>query len=97
MSEEVLSLSEIERELKRCPEWEIQGKKIIREWEFEDFMEAMDFVNRVADVAEAAAHHPDIDIRYNKVRLGLTTHEMDGVTDADIEVAHRIDNTCDDK
>ncbi|GAA5496139.1 4a-hydroxytetrahydrobiopterin dehydratase [Rubritalea squalenifaciens DSM 18772] len=96
MSEEIISPSELEEELRKCPEWEIKGSKIIRELEFEEFMDAIDFVNLIAEAAEDASHHPDIDIRYNKVKLALTTHEIGGVTEADLEMAIRIDNICDE-
>jgi len=92
MSEEVLKSEELEEALKDCPMWEVEGESIMRRFEFEDFNDAMEFVNLVAEVAEAAQHHPDIDIRYNKVTLHLETHEIHGVTEADVELATRIDN-----
>lgn len=95
MSEEIIPIDELEGELRKCPEWEIKGSKIVRELEFDEFMDAIDFVNLLAEAAEEASHHPDIDIRYNKVKLGLTTHEIGGVTEADLEMAMRIDNICD--
>lgn len=95
MSEEVLKKDELEDCLRRCPEWEIEGEAILREWEFEEFMDLMDFVNLVADIAEAASHHPDFYMSYNKLRLSLSTHEIGGVTEADVEMACRIDNLCD--
>ena len=96
MSEEIIPKDQLNVALKHSPEWDVVGKGIIRQWEFEDFNEAMEFVNTVAEVAETACHHPDIDIRYNKVRLNLTTHEIGGVTEADVEMAGRIDNLCDE-
>ena len=54
----------------------------------------MAFVNRVADLAEAAGHHPDIDIRYNRVRIGLTTHDEGGVTDKDLRLAGQIEGVA---
>lgn len=63
--------------------------KLVREWRFKDFVEAMMFVNRVAAVAEDAGHHPDIDIRYNRVRLGLVTHDAGGITKTDADMAKR--------
>ena len=51
----------------------------------------MEFVNKVAELAEAAGHHPDIDIRYNRVRLGLTTHDAGGITEKDINLAQEIE------
>ena len=95
MSEEVISPIELSCELKRCPEWEVDGDGISRNWEFESFGDAMEFVNVVADIAEAAFHHPDIDIRYSKVKLLLVTHEIGGVTEADVEMATRIDTVTD--
>ena len=95
MSEEVMSPSELSSALKRCPEWEIDRDGISRTWEFESFEDAMEFVNLVADIAERAFHHPDIDIRYSKVKLLLSTHELGGATEADIEMAARIDTLTD--
>ena len=85
-----LNAAEIEQVLKTHPAWKLQGGKLIREWTFRDFVEAMAFVNRVAGVAEAAGHHPDIDIRYNKVVLGLISHDAGGVTGRDAAMAGLI-------
>jgi 4a-hydroxytetrahydrobiopterin dehydratase len=64
----------------------------VREWELADFAAAIAFVNRVAEVAEAANHHPDIELHgWNKVRLRLSTHSEGGVTAADLDMARRID------
>ena len=72
--------------------WTREGDEIVREWRFEDFGEAMAFVNRVAEAAEEANHHPDILVHgWNKVRLSLTNHAAGGLTDADFEMARRID------
>jgi 4a-hydroxytetrahydrobiopterin dehydratase len=73
-------------------EWRREGDEIVREWRLEDFGAAMEFVNRVAEVAEEANHHPDILVHgWNKVRLSLTNHAAGGLTDADFEMAARID------
>ncbi len=73
-------------------EWERQGDAIVREWKLSDFASAMAFVNRVADAAEEANHHPDILVHgWNKVRLTLSTHSEGRVTDADHALAGRID------
>ena len=90
LTEDVLSAN-----LKKCPEWDVEGKEITRLIEFESFQEAIDFVNDLAEVAEEADHHPDIDIRYAKVILHLTTHDEGGITSSDIEMAKRIDNMLD--
>jgi 4a-hydroxytetrahydrobiopterin dehydratase len=86
-----LNAAEIEEVLKTHPAWKLQGGKLVREWAFKDFVEAMKFVNRVATVAEAAGHHPDIDIRYNQVLLGLVSHDAGGITKRDIAMASTID------
>jgi 4a-hydroxytetrahydrobiopterin dehydratase len=72
--------------------WERQGDEIVREWKFKDFAEAMAFVNRVADAAEGANHHPDILVHgWNKVRLSVTNHSEGGLTEADFALAATID------
>ena len=91
----IISGDELEGVLKKNPEWESEGMGITRTFEFEGFMEAMEFVNTVADVAEEADHHPDIDIRWRKVRLVLVTHSAGGLTDLDVEMAQRIDRLVD--
>ena len=82
--------AEIEAVLKAHPEWHLKGGKLMREWTFKDFLEAMAFVNRVAVVAEAANHHPDIDIRYNQVTLGLVSHDAAGITHRDASMAGQL-------
>ncbi len=72
------------------PLWLFAEGKLVREWRFTDFAEAMTFVNRVASVAEEIGHHPDIDIRYNRVRLGLVTHDAGGITKRDADMAKRF-------
>ncbi|HXC96026.1 MAG TPA: 4a-hydroxytetrahydrobiopterin dehydratase [Edaphobacter sp.] len=86
-----LDESEIQEALKTHPAWKLQSGKIVREWTFKDFLEAMAFVNRVATLAESAGHHPDIDIRYNHVVLGLVSHDAGGITNRDIATATQID------
>jgi 4a-hydroxytetrahydrobiopterin dehydratase len=73
------------------PDWELEDETIRRTFRFVDFTAAMGFVTRVALVAEKANHHPDIDIRWNKVTLALTTHDAGGLTARDIELAQTID------
>jgi 4a-hydroxytetrahydrobiopterin dehydratase len=73
-------------------EWSERPDALERDFEFEDFAQAIVFVNRVADVAEQANHHPDIFVHgRNKVRLTLSTHSEGGLTDADHALARRID------
>jgi len=77
--------------LKTLPDWEITAGELVRTYRFEDFRASLRFVNQVADLAEAAGHHPDIDIRYNKVRLGLVTHDAGGLTEKDFDLAAKAD------
>ena len=71
--------------------WSLKDGMISRTFVFADFVAAMRFVNAVADAAEAADHHPDIDIRYNKVTLALTTHDSGGLTEKDFALAAQAD------
>lgn len=74
-------------------EWRREGEAIVRDRRFADFAGAIAFVERVAEVAEAANHHPDILVHgWNKVRLTLSTHSEGGVTAADLALAQRLDS-----
>ena len=73
-------------------DWRREGGAIVRDLELKDFGEAMAFVNRVADAAEEANHHPDILVHgWNQVRLTLSTHSAGGLTQSDLDMARRID------
>jgi len=87
----LLRAVEIEEKLKHLQGWSQQGQEIVREFTFGNFVKAMQFVNMVAEQAEAAGHHPDIDIRYNKVKLALVSHDAGGLTDRDFQLASSID------
>jgi len=86
----LLTETEIQERLPRVRGWERRGSEIRRTWAFADFRAAMAFVNRVAELAEAAGHHPDIDIRYSKVTLALSTHDAGGLTARDFALAESI-------
>jgi len=88
---ELLNETEIETRLKRLA-WEREGDEIVREWRFEDFAEAVAFVDRVAEVAEDSNHHPDIFLHgWNKVKLSLINHSVGGLTEVDFAMAGRFD------
>jgi 4a-hydroxytetrahydrobiopterin dehydratase len=88
---ELLSEDDIRARLEGS-QWKRDGDEIVRDWQCKDFAEAMAFVNRVAEAAEEANHHPDILVHgWNKVRLSLTNHSAGGLTAADFEMAARID------
>lgn len=87
----VLTDAEVATALDTLPEWSRDGDAIRREVKLRDFAAAMAFVNQVASLAEAANHHPDIDIRWNRVTLTLSTHSEGGITEQDIALARQID------
>jgi 4a-hydroxytetrahydrobiopterin dehydratase len=88
---ELLSDADVSARLENS-EWKRAGDEIVRDWKFEDFAAAMRFVNRVAEAAEEANHHPDILVHgWNKVRLSLTNHSAGGLTDPDFEMAKTFD------
>lgn len=76
--------------LAEYPEWDIDGENLSRTFVFADFIGSMGFVCQAAMLSEMANHHPDIDIRWNKVSLTLTTHEVSALTQKDTDLAARI-------
>lgn len=86
-----LTPAQIKSSLKEIPEWKKRGQTIARTRQFEDFPSAIQFVTRVARLAEKAWHHPDIDIRWNKVTLVLTSHDAGGLTEKDFDLAKKFD------
>lgn len=89
-----LNADEVERALAGHDGWATNGDEIEKTYEFGDFVAAIAFVGRLADLAEAAGHHPDIDIRYNRVRIALTTHDEGGITDKDTALVARFDGVA---
>jgi len=86
-----LSVKEAGLHLKAIPDWSKRGQTIHRTFKFEGFLKSMDFVNRIARKAQKINHHPDIDIRFNKVMLKLTTHDEGGLTEKDFSLARQCD------
>ena len=86
-----LTPEQIDAALAGVPGWKRQNASITRTFEHKDFVAAMAFVQKVAVAAEAAWHHPDIDIRWNKVTLVLSTHSEGGLTQKDFDLARQID------
>jgi len=82
--------SEIASRLASLPAWQVQSGELVRTFTWTDFKAALAFVNRVGLLAEAAGHHPDIDIRYNRVRLALVSHDAGGLTAKDFDLAAEI-------
>jgi 4a-hydroxytetrahydrobiopterin dehydratase len=87
----VISAQQADSLLALLPDWQIEAGELVRTFKFDDFVAALDFVNRVGKLAEKAGHHPDIDIRYNKVRLALISHDAGGLTNKDFELAGQTD------
>jgi 4a-hydroxytetrahydrobiopterin dehydratase len=83
---------ELERILKLVPEWKaVNEHHIVRTFTFPDFKQALDFVNRVGEIAEKQGHHPDILLAWGKVEITLWTHKINGLTESDMIVAAKID------
>ena len=86
-----LADSDVARRLKTLSEWSQPGEEIQRTYRFKDFVQAMAFVERIAERAEAVQHHPDILIRYSRVTLSLSTHDAGGITEKDFDFAAAAD------
>lgn len=88
---ERLSDISIQRELGNLPGWSRRGEVITKTFQFPDFLTGIDFVAEVAKAADAADHHPDIDIRFTKIICSLSTHSAGGITQNDLDMAKKID------
>lgn len=71
--------------------WKLKGEALVKDFRFPSFRDAIVFVNRLATIADEANHHPDIDVRYQNVKVYLTTHDSGGITARDLAVAEQID------
>lgn len=89
-----LSDLEIQRALGGLPGWSRRGDAITKTFAFEKFLDGIGFVDRVATLAEELDHHPDIDIRYTKVTMTLSTHDAGGITRSDLTLADRIESAA---
>jgi 4a-hydroxytetrahydrobiopterin dehydratase len=86
-----LHTKQIKLNLQAVPHWTKRAQTILRTFKFEGFLKGIDFVNRIAAKAQKMNHHPDIDIRYEKVTLTLTTHDEGGITEKDFTLAKQCD------
>ena len=91
-----LTSRQITAQLARLPLWSLRGNRISRTFVFDDFMQGIRILNRVAGLAEGVNHHPDVSIRYNKVGLSLTTHDEGGLTKKDFNLAKKINRLISD-
>jgi 4a-hydroxytetrahydrobiopterin dehydratase len=86
-----LSADEIAKKLKLLPGWESKNNAISKTFKFKEFLHGIEFVQKVAEIAEAADHHPDILIKYTSVTFTCSTHDAGGVTDKDFKLAENIE------
>lgn len=87
---QLLTESDIQQQVSRLNGWTTDGTKLERKYKFKDFVQAIEFVNKLVDPAESAGHHPDIEISYNNVKITLTTHDAGGLTQNDFDLAKVI-------
>lgn len=90
----VLSHDDVDARLGELEGWAREGDALRRELRFQDFLGSVEFVNRVAPVAEEMNHHPDLQISWNRVIVTLTTHSQGGITESDFQLARRIDEVA---
>ncbi len=88
---ETLPEADVQAALDSMPGWSLEGGAIVKQFSLPSFTAAIDFVVAVAGLAEEANHHPDLDIRYSKVRVALVTHSAGGITEKDLDMARRIE------
>ena len=92
MKASLLSEQELTSLVELLPNWEIQNSKLRREWQFQNFVEAFGFITKVAMISEKLNHHPEWSNVYSKVTIELTTHDLNGLTNLDIQLAQAIDS-----
>jgi 4a-hydroxytetrahydrobiopterin dehydratase len=85
------SAEEAQTHLGKLKDWQIEAGQLAKTFQFHHFRESLAFVNKIGELAEAAGHHPDIDIRYNRVTLTLSTHDAGGLTAKDFDLALKAD------
>jgi len=86
-----LNSEQIAQKLRALPGWEYKNNAISKTFKFKEFLPGIEFVQKVAEIAEAADHHPDITINYTRVTFSCTTHDAGGVTDRDFKLADNIE------
>ena len=91
---EKLTDEQVTAGLEALPDWDREGDEIVRTFELATFLDGIAFVDRVAVLAEAADHHPDLDIRYRRVRVALTTHDAGGLSQLDLDLAAQVDQSA---
>ncbi len=92
MEANLLSPQEIQELSRSLPKWKIEQKQLIQTFVFNNFIEAFAFITKVAMIAESIGHHPELNNVYSKVKISLTTHDLDGISTLDVKLANSIDN-----
>jgi 4a-hydroxytetrahydrobiopterin dehydratase len=92
-----LSADQIAEKLKALPGWKYKQNAIAKMFRFKEYLHGIEFVQKVAEIAEAADHHPDILINYTRVTFSCSTHDAGGVTDKDFKLAHNIEIAFNDR
>ncbi len=87
-----LNEAEIASELQKLPGWSFEDGQITRTFNFDSFLSGIEFVRNVAGAAEAADHHPDIDIRYSAIKIAVSSHDVGGITERDFKLAAEVSN-----
>ncbi len=87
-----LTEEEVNQALKELPGWKLEGNRIKKEFKFSDFKQSIQFLSLVQPVADGLNHHPDVCVYYNRVIVELTTHDVGGLTDLDLELAKKMDD-----
>jgi len=82
---------EVQAALESLPGWAVQDGALAKQFALPSFLAAIELVNALASLAEEANHHPDLDIRYDKVRVALVTHSEGGITEKDLQMARRVE------
>ncbi len=90
----LLDAQQLNQAVYALPQWTVGAEALQRSFEFRDFVAAIEFVNAVAALAEQHGHHPDIDIRYNQVKIRTWSHDSGGVTERDLRLAQAVDSVA---
>ncbi|MBW3562822.1 MAG: 4a-hydroxytetrahydrobiopterin dehydratase [Actinobacteria bacterium] len=93
---DALTEQQIEEALTSLPGWEFDGEVVTKTYAWASFREAIDFVNDIADLAEDANHHPDIEVYFDEVVISFRTHSAEAVTDADVRMAGEVEDLASD-
>jgi Pterin-4a-carbinolamine dehydratase len=93
-----LNNSEIKERLKKISGWKVEGIYLVKKLKFDNFVSAVNFINKIVPIAEELEHHPDLELKnYNELTIKITTHDEGGITELDFELAEKIDKLISEK